>query len=168
MVDINEGRTGANGVPAAIAGFIGLLFLVYSPLIAFMFFGICAFLATITEGIIIDTKLKRYKKYYRLAGLRTGNWNYFKSVECIELKRNIDSVRVTRWLPSGKSNESAYATEKSSTFNILLKENGDTEILYEFYKYKHALLALNTISTLLQIEKRDYFEEDLIASENRS
>jgi hypothetical protein len=168
MVDINEGRTGANGVPAAITGFIGLLFLVYYPLIAFLFFGICAFLATITEGIIIDTKLKRYKKYYGLIGIRVGMWKYFNKAESIQLKRNIDAVRVTRWLPSGKSNESGYATEKSSTFNILLKENGDTEILYEFYKYKHALLALNTISQLLQIEKRDYFEEALIASENRS
>lgn len=168
MVDINEGRTGANGVPAAIAGFIGLLFLVYYPLIAFLFFGICAFLATITEGIIIDTKLKRYKKYYRLAGLRTGNWNYFKNVEAIELKLNIDSVRVTRWLPSGRSNESGYATEKSSTFNILLKEDQNIEVLYEFYKYKHALKALDTISELFDIEKRDYFKEQLIASENRT
>lgn len=159
-IDINEGKTGANGVPAAIAGFIGVLFLVFYPLISIIFFVICGIFASITEGVEFDLKTKKYRKYYDLLGLRSGTWKLIPNTLKVNLKLNIESFQVKRWLPRDVR-DNDKATERILTFNIILESGERHIVFYEFYKYNHARKALDTISTLLQIPMQDYVQEQM-------
>jgi hypothetical protein len=81
----------------------------------------------------------------------------------VDLKLNIRSFTVTRWLPSGRG-DSGPARERIITYNIFLETARGQYVFYEFYKYKHAKLALETIGSIMQIPIQDHIEEQM---ENR-
>jgi len=159
-VDINEGTTGANGVPAAICGFIGVLFLVFYPLIAVFFFLICAIMSMLTEGIEFDTETKQFRKYYDLFGLRSGQWKPLPKMDSLSLKLHVRSFKVKRWLPRS-DRDSNFGTESVKTFNLNLVLGNEETVLYEFYKYNHGRKALEALGALMQIPFKDYFQEQI-------
>jgi hypothetical protein len=159
-IDINEGKTGANGVPAAFAGLIGVVMITVNIWVSVIFFVICGIMASVTEGIEFNTTKQKYRKYYDLFSLRTGKWKSIPSATEVDLKLNIKSFFVTRWLPSGPR-DSGPARERIITFNIILESENGPVIFYEFYKYEHARKALETISEALKISMQDHVEEQM-------
>lgn len=159
-IDINEGKTGANGVPAAFAGLLGVVLLTLNFWISLGFFGICALMSLVTEGIEFDTTNKRFRKYYGLFKLKTGTWKKIPVAKEVDLKLNIRSFSVTRWLPSGPG-ESGSARERIITFNIILETITGQQVFYEFYQYNHARKALEAIGTILQIPMQDHVQEQM-------
>jgi hypothetical protein len=159
-IDINEGKTGANGVPAAFAGLLGVVLLTVNFWISVGFFVLCAIMASVTEGVEFDATNKKYRKYYALFKLKTGTWKRIPEAVEVDLKLNIRSFFVTRWLPSGRS-DSGPARERIITFNIVMQSSNGNHVFYEFYKYNHARQALETISSIMQIPMQDHVEEQM-------
>lgn len=159
-IDINEGKTGANGVPAAFAGLIGVVLITIDFRISLVFFGICALMSLVTEGVELDTTNKRFRKYYALFKLKTGSWKRIPPAKEADLKLNIRSFFVKRWLPSGPG-DSDSVRERIITFNIILETETGQEVFYEFYKYNHARKALEAIGMMMQIPIQDHVEEQM-------
>lgn len=159
-IDINEGKTGANGVPAAFAGLIGVILLTVNFWVSLLFFGICAIMSLVTEGVELDGSKKRYRRYYALFNFKTGSWKSIPRAKEVDLKLNIRSFSVTRWLPSGPG-ESGSARERIITFNIILETETGQQVFYEFYKYNHARKALEAIGSILNVPMQDHVEEQM-------
>lgn len=159
-IDINEGKTGANGVPAAFAGLLGVVLLTVNFWISVGFFVLCAIMASVTEGVEFDATNKKYRRYYALFTLKTGSWKRIPEAVEVDLKLNIRSFFVRRWLPSGRS-DSGPARERIITYNIVLETSRGQYVFYEFYKYKHAKLAMETIGSIMQIRMQDHVEEQM-------
>lgn len=157
FIDINEGQTGANGVPASIVGLIGLVLLTINFWISLLFFGICVVMASMTEGIEFDRPNKKYRKYYALFSLKSGSWKKLPAANGVALIMNIRSFSVTRWLPSSVRS-SGSVRERILTFNIILESFNGQELLYEFYNYNHAKLALEAIGSILDVPSQDHVE----------
>ncbi len=69
-IDISEGTTGSNGVPAAIFGAAGVGLLTVSFVYSVLCFIICALFAGMKEGIEFRSKNKTYRKYFDCFGFR--------------------------------------------------------------------------------------------------
>lgn len=159
-VDINEGKTGANGVPAAIAGLVGVVMITINIWISIVFFVFCAIMASVTEGIEFNVSKRKYRKYYNLFGLRSGRWKLIPLAHEVVLRLNIEGYYVRRWLPRG-ARDSKTVQERIITFDIQLEKDSGQEVFYQFYQYQHARKALETISSILQIPMQDHVEEQI-------
>lgn len=159
-IDINEGKTGANGLPAAFAGLIGVVLLTVNIWLSVVFFVICAIMSLVTEGLELDSSTKRYRKYYAIFTLKSGTWKKIPDAREVELKLNIRSFSVTRWLPAGPRDKGSVR-ERIMTFNVLLDTPNGQIIFYEFYRYKDARRALEAISLTLNIPICDHVQEKI-------
>ena len=165
-IDISEGTTGSNGVPAAIFGAAGVGLLTVSFVYSVLCFIICALFAGMKEGIEFRSKNKTYRKYFDCFGFRIGKWRELPVVRSAELVMRIRKTAVKRWLPaSARYQDHLPVKEKLLTFDILLNTETKEQRLYEFNKYKSARKALLALEEILQIPVQDHFLDQLNESE---
>ena len=161
-IDISEGTTGSNGLPAAIFGAAGVALLTVSIGFSLLCFGICILFAGMKEGIEFRRSDKTYRTYYDCFGLRTGKWKTLPIVKSADLIMRIRKTTVTRWLPaSARYQDNLPANEKLLTFDILLNTETEEQRFYEFNRYKAARKLLLTLEELLQVPVQDHFLEKL-------
>ncbi len=166
-IDINEGLTGSNGFPATLFGFVGIIFLTISFPISILSFVLCGILAGMTEGVEFYRSNKTYRKYYKLFYFRFGKWKSIPLLDFAELKMNIRSVKVTRWLPKSASYRDQLRVKESlRTFDIELISNSERIKFYEFNSYSNARKTLEALGELCHIPIQDHFLDDINSSED--
>lgn len=158
LIDINEGKTGANGLPAALVGGLGVALLTVNIWISVLCFVLCVLMASVTEGVAFDVTNKKYRKYYALFNWKSGSWKDLPQATQVDLKLHIRSFSVTKWLPKSPK-DTGRARERVLTYTISFENSG--AVFYEFNKYVHARKALEALSEILQVPMQDYIEEQL-------
>ncbi|MFK8045909.1 MAG: hypothetical protein AB8B72_10475 [Crocinitomicaceae bacterium] len=158
MTDINEGLTNnylVHGVALLVftAPLAYFSFLFYVP---FVVFAVALFMSS--NGLMIDKKNNRYRKYSNILGYKLGEWKPIKNIVSATLILSIERAKTNQSYLMGKK-----GITRSKTYDITLyTDTEETILMYEFLKYSKAIKALNAIELGFNIDIRDKVKEKLM------
>lgn len=170
MIDINEGRTNnylIHGlgvmVPTivcfALAGVYGILFII--P--AFILFAFALMLFSATNGLELDAKKDRYRRYGKMINFKFGEWKPLSEPKSAVLQMHAANAYKGMAPMVGRV---ATLDTKTLTYDIEITDAfGQQHIVYDFLDYKKAKVALKSIHENYEIPVQNKIAEKL--AENR-
>lgn len=161
---ISEGITYSLLIPAVFTLITGGILCVFYLIPGLILIGLGVYLFTVTGGFELNASEKRYRSYKRLFGLNWGNWQSFDRVKQVEIWLSSESKTLRTLYPTGSPAyyNNSQSTLKSITYDlILIKDNDEKSIAFEFLSYKKALAALRMIENQMPLPIRDRVAEKL-------
>jgi len=152
MINIDEGKANiylVHGVFAIIIGCVLAMTIHFTIFIPFIVLAVGLFMST--NGLTLNFKSKTYTKYSSIFGYKIGKPQKIEYIISATLILSIERAKTNQAMIMGEAGRS-----KSMTYDIvLMDEFGESTLLHDFIKYRHAIKALERLKTHFEIQTFD-------------